>query len=232
MKILSVFLSLFLAGTLLHGYSKKIVLGTYSKEINAKKEFDKLHSIIPEYAELQKIAKENDLKIHVRPFGKYYIVVVEPIRDRKVLYTSLNIIKKGFKKAFVSDAPVIEEENTLKEDVKAEQKKEMPLKESEEAVIEVKEEHNISKETNIIEKEQVLESTADKKSSESNLSLTKPPVLKTNKSELSEKTKECITPGVLDRTLNYFSWSYLIFAVLLGLIIYYISKFKKIYDQY
>lgn len=106
MKFFLAVLYIFLASSLLQGYSKKIVLGTFSSKANANRQHEKLNLIIPQYRLLQELAEVNNFDIHVRPFGKYHIVVVEPIKNSGVLNESLQIIKGGFKKPLVSDTEI------------------------------------------------------------------------------------------------------------------------------
>lgn len=103
MKFFLAVLYIFLASSLLQGYSKKIVLGTFGEKSNADRQYEKLNLIIPQYRLLQELSEVNGFDIHVRPYGKYHIVVIEPIKNESVLNESLQIVQGGFKKPLVSD---------------------------------------------------------------------------------------------------------------------------------
>ena len=256
MKILSLLIYLFLASSLLEGYSKKIILGTYSKKSNADRELSKLKSKIPEYKKLHQLSKENDFDIYVRPYGKYHIVVVEPIKNKKVLFTSLNIIKKGFKGAFVSDASEIEKKSYTKSSLKraTEIKEKKALLQSKPEVVSVQESRDslaaADKSKDSIEESIEVKTEAeqnmpalmggevknDKNAStaeqETQPSITPLVPSKVTQSRLDEAEKEPETPSLTEVISRHFHWSYIILIIILGVMAYYLIKFKKIYDQY
>ncbi|DAB27924.1 MAG: hypothetical protein A2513_09190 [Sulfurimonas sp. RIFOXYD12_FULL_33_39] len=263
MKFFIALLYIFLASSLLHGYSKKIVLGTFSDKANADRQYEKLSIAIPQYKLLQELSEVNNFDIHVRPFGKYHIVVVEPIKNASVLNESLQIVKGGFKQALVSDVESASESvDKVKKEIKIElpkavleQKKELPKKEPSKPVAELKQEFPMPVPTpQINEQEVVVEvnknlpvQTADKsieqpeqnQLAQNNLKDDIKELTKQNEALSTEQNtsqladdKVCPPPSVSDVFSEYFSWTYLLILLIIGILAYLFMKFKHIYDQY
>lgn len=251
MKIFLAVLYIFLASSLLQGYSKKIVLGTFANKANADRQYEKLNLIIPQYKLLQELAEVNGFDVHVRPFGKYHIVVVEPIKNSGVLNESLQIVRGGFKKALVSDTepatpsklkqePRAELPQPVK-DVKKEfpkailePKKELPM-----PILEMKKEDVATTENMPAAIPSVeMKDLGQKQPPQNNLkeeikelSGQKAP-LPTEKGALKGTEENCPPPTLGEVISEYFNWTYLLFIIILAVGAYYFLKLKKVYDQY
>jgi sulfur relay (sulfurtransferase) complex TusBCD TusD component (DsrE family) len=204
--------------TSLHAYTKKIIFASFSNMENAEKSF-KTFQESSLFQKLEALAKKNNFEIHTRESGKYTIVVAEPFYSKEVLEQAYVIAKQMYKSAYINkyEAPQVA---SLKNETQ-EQKKLQPAKEVnvEKKPTQVKEKKPaITKEKKQEERqeeniEEVLEiQPIDNK------------VVDTT-SESIEKTKE-FAFGLLDIVV------YLIMALIIGAIIYYVIKFKRIFDQY
>ncbi len=137
MKIFFILLTSFLLGSSLQAYAKKIVIGSFSSESNAKALVKKMPDTFVNYAELQTLLKKDDAVIHVRKNDKYYLVLVEIFSDKNILKKSFKIIKSKFKNAYINDAP--DEKYMLQKAIKIQKLKEQMNKLKTE--IKVKKEH-------------------------------------------------------------------------------------------
>ena len=104
MRIFFIFLSLFLLNSSLSGYSKKIVVGSFNSETNAKRLLNKLPSLISDYSELKQLIKKDNAVIQIKEINNYYLVVIEIFLNEDIAEKSLKIIKKRFKYAYINEA--------------------------------------------------------------------------------------------------------------------------------
>ncbi|MDQ7059923.1 MAG: hypothetical protein Q9M43_01805 [Sulfurimonas sp.] len=100
----------------LEAYSKKIILASFSTEQRA----DAMIASLPQRSpSLYKLSQKYDFDIKIRVSGKYYILVAEVFRDKKVLDTAFKSVKKRFKGSYITNYKEIE---TLKVEKKVEKK--------------------------------------------------------------------------------------------------------------
>jgi len=80
----------------------QIVIGTFSKEKSANNIREELNNIIKKDIKLNKFLKKNNIDAIAKEDGKYFIVTLEPIKNKKVQQNLLKKIKKTrFKDAYV-----------------------------------------------------------------------------------------------------------------------------------
>ena len=102
MKVIFIIYLVLLASASLHGYSKKIILKTYSEDYFkyfASEELNKF-KYYSKYEELRKLSKENGFIIKVRPSGQYYALIIEPIQSKTILEKVMSLVKPTYKDAF------------------------------------------------------------------------------------------------------------------------------------
>ena len=99
MKKIIFLVFLFLAFTSLHAYSKKIVFTTFMKQENAKTSLQDFQKTLT-YKEIDTLGKKYDFKIHTRESGKYFIVVAEPFKSKKLLQKVYNLAQVEYKDAY------------------------------------------------------------------------------------------------------------------------------------
>jgi len=217
-KIPLLTLLLLLMASSMQAYSEKIILSTFSNEANAKKSLESFKKTAS-YEELSGLAKKNDFKIYARESGRYHIIVIEPIRSKKVRLQAYDIVKKDYKKAYVSRCAI--------------------PKKSEPKKLQVKQKEIIKKEVPKLEKPKPLESP--QKVKKENVKESKPQVaLKANHEKNVRVEKKIAINDNADsiaKTIDFamdlvsllkYAVIFLVFAVLL----YYYRKFKRIYDEY
>jgi signal transduction histidine kinase/CheY-like chemotaxis protein len=102
--ILRIFTLLFIAvGILNASYSyKKIVLASFPTQREADRTSKKIKAQLYADAQITALKKEHHFKLVSRASGKYFIISVEPFRDKKVLLKVLRAAKKIRKDAFVN----------------------------------------------------------------------------------------------------------------------------------
>ena len=130
MKILFIITITLLTSLSLHGYSKKIILGSFggiNQHSVANVLLDEIeHS--PRYAEYRKLAKENGFKANLRQSGEYYILVVEPIKSKTILKQVMKQLKPRFYKAFANNYKKPSKSRIAKKSTKPIKKEKLALK--------------------------------------------------------------------------------------------------------
>ncbi len=256
MKKISLLMILMLLSTTLYGYSKKIILQSFSKEENAKKSLSN-YMKNDNYEKLDGLAKENDFKVYVRKSGKYYIVVIEAIYSKKLLAEVSKIVKQNYKHAYTSSYSPSKTSKKSQVEKKITQKATIvkPI-----LKITTQEDKKITKvkKVDIVEKEKEVDIVAKqdkkievKKDKEKvylvqdekikDLEIKKPKEIKKSQdvqgyiySELDEMLKT-----IKEKAENFISSisivdmiKYGILFIILSMIIFYFIKFKRIYDEY
>lgn len=236
MKKISLFVLIFLLSSSLYGYSKKIIFSAFSNMQNAQRSlqgFKETNS----YQKLDALAKANDFTIHARVSGRYYIVVAEPFFSESTAQEAFRIGKKEYRNAYMNtyEPPEEPKKKLVKEPlikkVPEIKKPDKPVKiDKEESVVvqEIKKSIKIQKPQEIknIEKNETKVVVKELKTVETEKTEIEKIVEEHNKTNNSlEKTKE-FAFNILDILL------YLFLAIILGVIIFYFIKFKRVYDEY
>ncbi|MDQ7044998.1 MAG: hypothetical protein Q9M32_03675 [Sulfurimonas sp.] len=188
----------------LEAYSKKIILASFSTEQRA----DAMIASLPQRSpSLYKLSQKYDFDIKIRVSGKYYILVAEVFRDKKVLDTAFKSVKKRFKGSYITNYKEIE---TLKVEKKVEKKvvKKEIILEIQKVIPKIKiMPKEITKEKEIVEN------------------------IKVEPSDSMSRTKEKALM-FYEEYKTYFSWYYIVIFFILSILAYYYIKFKRIYDEY
>jgi hypothetical protein len=211
-KLFFIFLFFIFSLTSLDAYSKKIIMISFSSKTKAQLMMKSLKKKNPS---LFKLSKKYKFSIKMRRSGKYYILVAEPFKDKKILKKALKSIRKDFKSAYVNNYTEVKKTAT-----KVVENKKPILKKTLESI----EKNSVVKTTKVLKekKEQV--------------------VVEKSKKQLETKSKEPLGNSlleaqrieqlVMDNFKKYFHWSYIVILIFLGVLIHYYIKFKRIYDEY
>ena len=239
MKISITLILLLILSSSAWGYSKKIIFSSFSDKQSAEKSLDKFLSTPQKSQKLMALAKNNEFQVHIRESGKYYIMVAEPIRDKTLLSKTIKIVKKSYKQAYANNytppkVPV-----------------EVPKVEAPKVAVEKTQEVNVSKAvvTPVVEKEKLkeklieevekvekveveipLEPVVEIKTTDVNI-ITKESTAATQENNVSVKKefKTLEKEEEIDVTL-VIKW--LLLFVVLGVLLFYFMKFKRVYDEY
>jgi len=93
---------------------KKIIIGTYANQSQADKDLKALINVLQKDESIVELQYEYDFYFIARKSGKYYIGLIEPFSDKKVLNKLLKAVKKHRKGAFANKV----DKNNLLRDAK------------------------------------------------------------------------------------------------------------------
>jgi len=96
-------------------YLRTIRIASFDKNINAENFLKDAKESIKKYDNILELQKVWDFKFKVRKSGKYYVVLAEPFRDRKVLQEVLDTLRLRFNGLYVTklDPSLLEEEKEM-----------------------------------------------------------------------------------------------------------------------
>jgi len=86
----------------LQAYSKKIILGTFDNVKDANMLLNKAGTILKSKI-FHNFSADNNFTAYVRTSGKYYILVIEPIKSKVLLDEIVSLVKPSFTDAFVKE---------------------------------------------------------------------------------------------------------------------------------
>ena len=242
------FLSFFIFMSVsLEAYSKRIILISFSTKERADSMMKELPALSPS---LYTLAKKHNFEIKLKKSGKYYILIAEVFKDKKVLNTALKKIRKRFKGAYVSTYKYsskkvpkvekkvlkVEEKTTIKEILKQEvtftAKKEVPKKEIAKDVVEVKVATPVEVPPVLIQKvvPEAIKIEPKIETIETKVKEILPKV--STEVLIKEVEKETIFDKILRIFQKNFEYSHIIILILAILVLRYYLKFKRIYDEY
>jgi signal transduction histidine kinase/DNA-binding response OmpR family regulator len=101
-KIILLLLSLLLFSTLNAQDYRKIVVSSYLSQKDADLALEKLNKHLEKNSDIAKYSEEEGFEFIARASGKYFIVSVEPFKDRKVLQIILDYVREVHPDAFVN----------------------------------------------------------------------------------------------------------------------------------
>jgi len=228
-KISTTIILLLILSSSAWGYSKKIIFSSFSAKQSAEKSLSRFLKSTKS-AKLNSLAKKNNFEVYIRQSGKYYIIVAEPIRDKKLLLKTLKIVKKSYKQAYANNYTPPEIVEKIPKEVVV--KKTQELNVSEEKVIIAVEE---KKTEEVKEVEVPLHPVVETKTMDINttdVNMTKQEsVVETLESNISVK-KEIETLYTEDKPDLGLIFKWVLLFVVLSVMIFYFIKFKRIYDEY
>jgi signal transduction histidine kinase/CheY-like chemotaxis protein len=89
--------------TIVHAeYLRTIRIGTYPDEASAKVALEKLQKFVNSNETIKSLQQEWDFVFKERQSGKYFITLGEPFRDREVLQTVLDNLRKAYPDVYVT----------------------------------------------------------------------------------------------------------------------------------
>jgi len=229
-KISTTIILLLILSSSAWGYSKKIIFSSFSAKQSAEKSLSRFLKSTKS-AKLNSLAQKNNFEVHIRQSGKYYIIVAEPILDKKLLLKTLKIVKKSYKQAYANNytPPEVVVEEIPKE-VLVEKTQELNV--SDEKVVVAVEE---KKTEEVKEVEVPLHPVVETKTMDINttdVNMTKQEsVVETLESNISVK-KEIETLYKEDKLDLGLIFKWVLLFVVLSVMIFYFIKFKRIYDEY
>jgi len=247
-RLFLIVLFLFL-GTSLSAYSKKIVMTTFYTQEQSD---DGLKTFIRRYPSLYKLSDTNGFDYKARKSGKYYILVAEVFKDRKILNSVYKKIKQKYKSAYVGNysPPSNPEIKTLKkveikENLKVKKKeikkevkkieiKKNELNEQKEKKLEVIKPEIKSENKKLEIKKQKVKNVEIKKQVPEKVEVKKSKVekVKVEKVKVEKPTPVHGFEFLTDAFEKYFQWSYVVLFVVFCVLLFYFIKFKRIYDEY
>lgn len=206
MNKLNLLIIFMLLSTSLYGYSKKIIIESFSTKANAKRGLA-IYKKKSNYKKLEKLAKENNFEILTRKSENYYIIVAEPIFKKEVGVKAYKLIKKDHKGAYPTT--YVAPEDAVVKTQKLISKKAQP----------------------VIKKEKVKEIAPKKKQTVEKMPVKPVEMLKTKSIEtkpkkVSNKVEESSDFNISDIL------KYLLLISILSAIIFFYLKLKRIYDKY
>ncbi|NPA66723.1 MAG: response regulator [Epsilonproteobacteria bacterium] len=83
-------------------YLRTIRVGSYPNEKTAQEALKKLQDFIKTQPNILDLQKKWDFQFRYRPSGKYYITLVTPLKDRKVLQEVLDTLRKAYPDIYVT----------------------------------------------------------------------------------------------------------------------------------
>lgn len=83
-------------------YLKTIRIGAFSKKVDAQRELKKLNAFVQKHENILELQKKWDFEVKTRKSGKYHAILVEPLRNKKVLQEVLDTLRLGYKDAYVT----------------------------------------------------------------------------------------------------------------------------------
>ncbi len=230
MKFTLGFLLIFVLSDSLLAYSKKIIFSSFETQQKAQKYFDAFESKGKKYDALLKLAKEKDFKVYVRKSGRYHIIVAEPFTDKNTLYRVMKIAKMNFTHPYV---------NKYSSPKKVQAIQEKPVK-IEPVVIE-KIDENVTNESNAtkinkrsLEFQEIVVKRPIIEELESNETIQelKPPVTQERVLESNATESQVVAPQESQELDLWMLFKWLLLFVVVGTMIFYFIKFKRIYDEY
>jgi len=93
---------LLFSSSLQASYLRTIRIGSYPNEKTAKTALDKLNRFVSQHQNILKLQKEWNFEFKERKSGQYYITLVEPFTDRKVLQEVLDTLRLEYPDAYVT----------------------------------------------------------------------------------------------------------------------------------
>ena len=224
------FLSFFIFMSVsLEAYSKRIILISFSTKERADSMMKELPALSPS---LYTLAKKHNFEIKLKKSGKYYILIAEVFKDKKVLNTALKKIRKRFKGAYVSTykysskkVPKVE-----KKVIKVEEK--TTIKEIAKDVVEVKVATPVEIPPVLIQKvvPEAIKVEPKIETIETKVKEILPKV--STEVLIKEVEKETIFDKILRIFQKNFEYSHIIILILAILVLRYYLEFKRIYDEY
>ena len=94
-------LFLLLTITLAFSSEKKIILGSYVKEMNSSNTLTQVQKIVLEDTTLKKLIEMNNLTIQVEKLGKYNVVSVKPFTSYVQLLRTMKALRKYYNDLYV-----------------------------------------------------------------------------------------------------------------------------------
>ncbi len=223
-------LFLLLTSSTLSAYSKKIIFSAFSNEKNANTSLEDFKKT-SQFTRLNQLSRENNFKVYVRDSGKYFVVVAEPIYNKKVGIESFNLVKSNYKSAYtrVYEKLFLEKKVVEKKIIETKIVKVVEIKK----IIEKKEE--LKKDIN----ETILPVTSIVKEINSTKEIVKEvkkEILEIKNQEVKVETspeKMIVYKKVDDKIIDV--WSvvrYVVIFFFLFVVTFYYIKFKRLYEEY
>jgi len=98
----TVLLSIFITSIVNADYIRSIRMGSFPSQADAQSSLQIINAFVVEHENLQELLQERDFIFKVRSSGKYYVTVVEPFTNRKVLQEVLDTLRLEFKDIYVT----------------------------------------------------------------------------------------------------------------------------------
>ncbi len=220
-KVLLLLLSLVLFSSLNASDLRKIVIGSYLSQKDADAALNKLNRYLDKNKEIAKYSDEEGFEFIARASGKYFIISAEPFRDRAVLNTVLNYIKKRHHDAFVNR---IKDADLKKYNRKYKKKQSKELKKAKELEkIKLAEEEKAKKLAKAKELEKI-KLAEEEKAKKVKVKKTEPQKIKKSTEPREKKSKNIFsTEKLLDTTLFYVLMGTVLF-LLVAMVLIYLSR--------
>ena len=214
MKNLTLLLLTIFISSNLQAYSKKIILSSFVNKHDAEKSFKK-YQTSSSFSKLDTLSKKHHFKIYVRPSGKYYIIVAEPLLSKKVRTQAYAYAKSYYKNAYSNNY------------TQAKKLKQTTIKKITKLKLEPKTiKRPVENIIPILVKTPLKVQTAEVDKSIQN-SITQVKTVKVAPKKDQFALANLILPMDIFTLLQYFAT-----FILVSVLIYYFRKFKKIYDKY
>ncbi len=103
MRHIVILITLILFSSILEAtYLRSIRVGSFSNKTDAKKELIKLNNFIQKNENLLNLQKKWGFECKARKSGKYYVTLVEPLKNKEVLQIILDILRIEYKDVYVT----------------------------------------------------------------------------------------------------------------------------------
>ena len=199
-------------------------MATFSTQERADKMINSLPDRSPT---VYKLAKKYKFNFKIRASGKYYILVAEVFKSKKVLNKSFKVIKRRFKGAYSNNYVAVKKPE-VKKVLYVEKPK--PSVKPKPLVKKVPVKKIIVEEKKIVKKVKVKQKEIKKE-----VIVKKEKVLHVEKPKPKPVVQEKISLDInkyLEIFQEYFRWYYAVLLILGSVGFYYYRKFKRIYDEY